>query len=241
MKSHYFDYIEICPPFRHLLIYGLMFWLTQFVQEHASTHNSPASRQEHFLTCTHSLYVQYRWVRSRTSTGVDARVCIVGVTSPSSQADQLWPTGSISSWFGMWLLHQMNIWNLARRICMLVESVFGWGKHCCRLVCCHGNDVAHSLNVSTSLSFFPREYGEAFKELCNSGTNGTEQVGDARSNKDQRDVQDVEECMYAMICSTWVMFGPSNEHNHSSKGINRSWEFYELHPGQKQNYLHWFD
>ena len=85
---------------------------------------------------------------------------------------------------------------------MLVESVFGWGKHCCRLVCCHGNDVAHSLNVSTSLSFFPREYGEAFKELCNSGTNGTEQVGDARSNKDQRNVQDVEECMYAMICST---------------------------------------
>ena len=53
-----------------------------------------------------------------------------------------------------------------------------------------------------SLSFFPREYGEAFKELCNSGTNGTEQVGDARSNEDQRDVQDVEECMYAMICST---------------------------------------
>ena len=53
---------------------------------------------------------------------------------------------------------------------MLVESVFGWGKHCCRLVCCHGNGVAHSLNVSTSLSFFPREYGEAFKELCNSGT-----------------------------------------------------------------------
>ena len=53
-----------------------------------------------------------------------------------------------------------------------------------------------------SLSFFPREYGEAFKELWNSGTNGTEQVGDARSNEDQRDVQDVEECMYAMICST---------------------------------------
>ena len=85
---------------------------------------------------------------------------------------------------------------------MLVESVFGWGKHCCRLVFCHGNDVAHSLDVSMSLSFFPREYGEAFKELCNSGTNGTEQVGDASSNKDQRDVQDVEECMYAMICAT---------------------------------------
>ena len=62
----------------------LMFWLTQFVQEHASTHNSPASRQEHFPTSTHSLHLvlpyvlanipmesngQYRWVRSRTSTG----------------------------------------------------------------------------------------------------------------------------------------------------------------------------
>ena len=146
MKSHYFDYIEICPTFRHPLIYiyiyGLMFWLTQFVQEHASTHNSPASRQEHFLTSTHYLYVEYWWVRSRTSTGVDARVCIVGVTSPSSQADQLWTTGSISSWFGMWLLHQMNMKFGTKD--MLVESVFGWGKHCCRLVCCHGNDVAHS-------------------------------------------------------------------------------------------------
>ena len=93
----------------------------------------------------------------------------------------------------------MNVGNLARRIIMLVESVFGWGKHCCRLVCCRGNDVAHSLNVSkiNSLSFFPREYAEAFKELCNSGTNGTEQVSDARSNKDRRDVQDVKEYMYS--------------------------------------------
>ena len=112
----------------------------------------------------------------------------------------------MTNWF-----NQLLVWDvaLAPNECrkfgtkdMLVESVFGWGKHRCRLVCCHGNDVAHSLNVSTSLSFFPREYGEAFKELCNSGTNGTEQVGDARSNKDQRDVQDVEECMYVMICST---------------------------------------
>ena len=126
-----------------------------------------------------------------------------------------WP--AMNNWFD-----QLLVWDVALAPNeymkfgtkdMLVESVFGWGKHCCRLVCCHGNDVAHSLNVSTSLSFFPIEYGEAFKELCNSGTNGTEQVGDARSNKDQRDVQDVEECMYAMICSTWVMFGPSNEHN----------------------------
>ena len=45
-------------------------------------------------------------------------------------------------------------------------------------------------------------FQENTERLCNSGTNGTEQVGDARSNKDQRDVQDVEECMHAMICST---------------------------------------
>ena len=51
--------------------YSLLFWLTQFVQEHTSMHNSPASRQEHFLTSTHYLYVQYRWVRSRTSSGGD--------------------------------------------------------------------------------------------------------------------------------------------------------------------------
>ena len=31
----------------------------------------------------------------------------------------------------------------------------------------------------------------------NFGTNGTEQVGDARSNKDRRDVQDVKEYMYS--------------------------------------------
>ena len=68
MKSHYFDYIKIFPPFCHPLIHGLMFWLTQFVQEHASTHNSPASRQEHFQTSTHSLYVQYRWASYRHAT-----------------------------------------------------------------------------------------------------------------------------------------------------------------------------
>ena len=150
MKSHYFDYIELCPPFHHLLIYGLMLWLTQFVQENASKHNSPARRQGHFLTSTHSLYVQYTWVRSRTSTGVDARVCIVGVMSPSSQADQLWPTGSISSWFGIWLLHQINVWNLARRtFCLKAFSIVAdWSV---------GNGIAHSLNVSTYLSFFPIE------------------------------------------------------------------------------------
>ena len=106
----------------------------------------------------------------------------------------------MTNWF-----NQLLVWDvaLAQNECrkfgtkdMLVESVFGWGKHCCRLVCC-GNGVAHSLNVSKSLSFFPREYAEAFKELCNSETNGTEQVGDARSNKDRRDVQDVKEYMYS--------------------------------------------
>ena len=64
-------------------------------------------------------------------------------------------------------------------------------------VCCHGNDVAHSLDVSNYLPLFPRYYAEAFKELCNSGINGTEQVGDARSNKDRYDVQQVKEYMYS--------------------------------------------
>ena len=47
-------------------------------------------------------------------------------------------------------------------------------------------------DVSTPLSFFPREYAEAFGELCNSETSGTEELGDARSNKDRGDVQDVK-------------------------------------------------
>ena len=42
-------------------------------------------------------------------------------------------------------------------------------------VCCHGHGEAHSLSVSTSLSFFPRECAEAFKELCNTRNKGTEE------------------------------------------------------------------
>ena len=114
-------------------------------------------------------------------------MCIVG---PSSQADQPRPTGSISSWFGMWLLHQINVWNLARRTCCLkASSVEG----SIVAVCCHRQCVAHSLSVSTSLFFFPREYAEAFKELCNSGTKGSEELGNARSNMNRRGEQDVKE------------------------------------------------
>ena len=51
--------------------YSLLFWLTQFVQELTYMHKNPASRQEHFLISTHSLYVQCRWVISRTSSGAD--------------------------------------------------------------------------------------------------------------------------------------------------------------------------
>ena len=78
---------------------------------------------------------------------------------------------------------------------MLFESFFGRGKHCA--VCCHRQCVAHSLSVSTSLSFFPREYAEAFKELCNSGTKGTEELGNARSNMHRRGVQDVKGYLYS--------------------------------------------
>ena len=43
------------------------------------------------------------------------------------------------------------------------------------------------------------EYSEAFKELCNSGTKGKlhEELGNARSNKDRRDVQDIKEYLYS--------------------------------------------
>ena len=119
-------------------------------------------------------------------------MCIVG---PSSQADQLRPTGSISSWFGMWLLHQINVWNLARRTCCLkASSVEG----SIVAVCCHRQCVAHSLSVSMStLSFSPREYAEAFKELCNYGTKGSEELGNARSNMTRRGEQDVKEYLYS--------------------------------------------
>ena len=61
-------------------------------------------------------------------------------------------------------------------------------------VCCHDHGVAHSFSVSTSLSFFSREYAVAFMELRNSGsgTEGTEELGNARSNKNRRGVQDVK-------------------------------------------------
>ena len=91
---------------------------------------------------------------------------------------------------------------------MLFESVFGRGKHCCCLVCCHGHGVAHSLSVSTSLSFVSREYAEAFMGLCNCGTKGTEELGNARSNKNRMGVQDVKEYFYSQcqIGLNWVMF-----------------------------------
>ena len=63
-------------------------------------------------------------------------------------------------------------------------------------VCCHGHGEAHSLSVSKYLSFFPREYAEAFKELCNNRTKGTEELCNARSNKSRRGVQDVKEYLY---------------------------------------------
>ena len=94
------------------------------------------------------------------------------------------------------------------------------------VVCCHGHGVAHLFSVSTSLSFFSREYAEAFVELCNSRTKGTEELGNARSNKNRRGVQDVKEYLYSQ-CQDWFELGnvPEhnyNEHNHRSKSINRS-------------------
>ena len=80
---------------------------------------------------------------------------------------------------------------MARRTCCLkASSVEG----SIVAVCCHRQCVAHSLSVSTALSFFPREYAEAYKELCNSGTKGSEELGNARSNMN---VQDVKEYVYS--------------------------------------------
>ena len=43
------------------------------------------------------------------------------------------------------------------------------------------------------------EYAEAFKELCNSETNGKlhEDLGTSRSNKDRKDVKDLKEYLYS--------------------------------------------
>ena len=43
------------------------------------------------------------------------------------------------------------------------------------------------------------EYAEAFKELCNSETNGKmhEELGTSRSNKDRKDVKDMKEYLYS--------------------------------------------
>ena len=94
---------------------------------------------------------------------------------------------------------------------MLFESVFGRAKHCCCLVCCHGHGVAHSLSVSTSLAFFSREYADAFMVLCNCGTKETEELGNARSNKNRRGVQDVKEYLYSQ-CQDWFELGNVPQH-----------------------------
>ena len=79
-----------------------------------------------------------------------------------------------------------------KNICLKASSVEG----SIVAVCCHRQCIAHSLSVSTSLSFFPREYAEAFKELY-SGTKGSEELGNARSNMNRRGVQDVKEYLYS--------------------------------------------
>ena len=94
----------------------------------------------------------------------------------------------------MWLLHQINVSNLARRTCCLKASLV---EVSIVDVCCHGHGEAHSLSVSTSLSFFPRECAEAFKELCNTRNKGTEEPCNARSNKSRRGVQVVKEYLYS--------------------------------------------
>ena len=112
---------------------------------------------------------------------------------------------NLTSWFD-----QLLVWDVALvpSQCMtfgtknmLFESVFVRGKHCCCLVCCHDHGVAHSLSVSTSLSFFSREYAEAFMELCNSGTKGTEELGNARSKRTEGVCT-----VNARIGLNWVMF-----------------------------------
>ena len=51
----------------------------------------------------------------------------------------------------MWLLHQINVCNLARRTCCLKAPLV---EGSIVAVCCHGHGEAHSLSVFTSLSSF---------------------------------------------------------------------------------------
>ena len=53
-----------------------------------STHHGPASRQGHILAPIHSLSVCIV-AKSQVSDFNGSRLCIVGVISPSSQAEQL--------------------------------------------------------------------------------------------------------------------------------------------------------
>ena len=107
-------------------------------------------------------------------------------------------------------------------------------------VCCHGHGEAHSLTVSKSLSFFPREYAEAFNELCNNRTKGTEELCNARSNKSSMGVQDVKEYLYTQCQDGFDLSNvPDNLMNiTTSQDASTSDEnFYEVHPGQNQSYL----
>ena len=48
-------------------------------------------------------------------------------------------------------------------------------------------------------------------ERCNSGTKGTEELGNARSNKNRWGVQDVKEYVYSQ-CQDWFELGNVPEH-----------------------------
>ena len=118
--------------------YSLLFWLTQCVQEHTSMHNSPASRQEHFLTSTHSLYVQYRLVRSRTSSGADCVLSEWRVHRRKLTSYEQLVQSALSLRCGFCTKPSMTFGMND----MLFEGIFGWGKDCCWFVCCHDHSVA---------------------------------------------------------------------------------------------------
>jgi len=70
------------------------------------------------------------------------------------QADQLWPTGSTTSWLAMWLWHRSLVWYLARRTCCLKESSVGRSIPAVLSVVV-ASTWRSSSSVSTSLPFFP--------------------------------------------------------------------------------------
>ena len=128
-KSPLFNHMSVSISFQSSPS-GLLFWLSQPVQDQVSMHSSPTRT----LPRTQTVFIGAVEVSQVPNLNwADAWVNVICVIPPSSQADQPWPTGSITSSLGMWLLHTKSVFGIlleGRAVCRHPPSGEAWMWTC---------------------------------------------------------------------------------------------------------------